>query len=136
MSASRATANGHAHAEAFCLMWYACDCGHRERFWNSRDGVTPFCTLCPSCGKPDLKHVDWRRDSYAPDMKPTIGQRMWVSMTQERAREIAGRRLGAAIDSGRMTQEEASARVDSLAASFYDEGRAPELDVFGYAEQP
>lgn len=125
---------GHRHREAFCLMWYACACGHQERYWNSRDGVTPFMTLCPSCGRPDMKHVHWGRDEYAPDHKPTIGQRMWVSMTPERARSIANARLGQAIDAGRITAKEAATHVDSLAASIYHDGEAPALNVHGYTE--
>ena len=42
--------NGHNHREAFCLMWYACPCGHAERYWNSRDGVTPFMIGCEAKG--------------------------------------------------------------------------------------
>lgn len=90
------TAQGHMHKEAFCLMWYGCRaCGHRERIWNSRDGVTPFCTLCPSCNHPELQHVDWGLDIYAPSHTPAIGQRVWVSMTRERAEAIARRRIKA-----------------------------------------
>lgn len=126
--------NGYKHREAFCLMWYACSCGHRERYWNSRDGVTPFCTLCPSCGKPDMKHVDWGLDACAPDHKPTIGQRMWVSMTLERARAIAERRLGAFVAAGRLPEGLTPARMESLVASIYQEGEAPALAVFGYVE--
>jgi len=50
MSNQRLTPLGHRHVEAFCLMHYACDCGHHEVIWNSRDGVTPFTAPCPSCG--------------------------------------------------------------------------------------
>lgn len=55
----------YEHAEAFCLMWYGCKCGHRERIWNSRDGVTPFGMGCPSCGG-SMSHVDWQKDILAP----------------------------------------------------------------------
>ena len=29
----------YQHREAFCLMWYACECGHRERFWERRTAL-------------------------------------------------------------------------------------------------
>lgn len=67
-------------------MWYACvpnpfdarprGCGHRERAWNSRDGVTPFAAACPSCGG-TMSHVDWGRDEYAPGHRPHEGQAVW-----------------------------------------------------------
>lgn len=79
--------------EAFALMWYACPCGHRERIWNARPGVTPFAMGCPSCGKPSLTHVDWGRDERKEDHKPHFGQRVWIDMTLERARTRARRHL-------------------------------------------
>jgi hypothetical protein len=68
----------HDHKEAFCLMWYRCDtCGHKERIWNSRDGVTPFGMGCPSCGCFDMMHCDFQLDNYAPEHKLHRGQRFW-----------------------------------------------------------
>jgi hypothetical protein len=74
----------YKHKEAFCLMWYACkNCTHKERYWNSRDGVTPFSTRCPSCGLPELYHVLWGEDMARPNHQPHHGQRIWVSATSE-----------------------------------------------------
>lgn len=96
--------HGHAHAEAFCLMRYRCiergqtirvttpdgrhafhqgGCGHFEIIWNSRDGVTPFGTTCPSCGGHRLQHVDFGADTYAPDHQLHRGQRFWRDATLE-----------------------------------------------------
>ena len=76
----------YAHKEAFCLMWYECkSCHHAERYWNSRDGVTPFCTACPSCGRPELYHTRWGADLCIPTYRPHHGQRVWVDMTLEAA---------------------------------------------------
>lgn len=73
----------HQHAEAFCLMWYKCrDCPHCERIWNSRDGVTPFGTPCPSCGGDSLYHT-MRGMLYAPQHKLTHGQKFWRTMTEK-----------------------------------------------------
>lgn len=85
--------HGHQHGEAFMLMTYACECGHREIIWNSRDGVTPFGSTCPSCGKPSLRHVDWQRDVYAPDHKLHRGQRFWRDGTPDEAEAIIRRRI-------------------------------------------
>lgn len=95
---STATQRGHSHGEAFMLMTYACDCGHRETIWNSRDGVTPFGMNCPSCGGSTLRHVDWQRDVYAPDHKPHKGQRFWRDGTPDEAEAIMRRRIASMRD--------------------------------------
>lgn len=146
------TKHGHHHAEAFCLMWYACDgetkhervgesahyqrvlvkspCGHRELYWNSRDGVTPFGTSCPSCGG-SLLHTDFHLDRYAPDHKPHHGQRVWISMTRQRAEQIARERVAAALEHG---HEITADRLPSLIDSIHHDGHAPDCQVWGYAE--
>lgn len=78
--------------EAFCLMWYACECGHRERIWNSRDGITPFSIGCPSCGEL-MRHVDWRKDRSAPDHEPWPYQRYFRDGTPDDAERIMRRRI-------------------------------------------
>lgn len=99
MSAERLTKHGHHHGEAFCLMWYACgSCGHRERIWNSRDGVTPFCMSCPSCGKLELSHVEFHRDDYAPEHRLAKGQRFWRDGTPDEAEAIMRRRIASLRD--------------------------------------
>lgn len=80
------------HKEAFCLMWYACKCGHRERIWNSRDGVTPFGCDCPSCGG-IMDHVNWREDEPAPNHKMARGQRFWRDGTPDEAEAIMRARI-------------------------------------------
>jgi hypothetical protein len=129
----RRTARGHLHAEAFCLMWYACECGHEERIWNSRDGVTPFGMQCPSCGKPDMFHRFFGSDTYAPDHKPNRGQRVWIDMTLEQAQQCADARIVSAAAHGHVIPE---AHRQPLISSIYQEGRAPDLVVWGYQEQP
>jgi hypothetical protein len=146
------TPRGHFHAEAFCLMWYACEgetrmerignsvryercivkppCGHREQYWNSRDGVTPFGTSCPSCGG-SLLHTDFNLDRYAPEHKPHRGQRLWVDMTRERAEFLARKRIEAARAAGHDVDD---ARLPSLIENFFNEGQAPDLVVSGYCE--
>lgn len=81
------------HAEAFCLMWYQCKaCGKRELLWNSRDGITPFIIGCKHCGG-EAAHVLWGLDQCMPNYKPQPGQRIFIAMTEERAQEIAKKRI-------------------------------------------
>jgi hypothetical protein len=78
-------------------MWYACRaCGHRERIWNSRDGVTPFGLGCPSCGGADLYHVEWARDAYVPTHVLHHEQRFFRDGTVEEAVAIMRRRIARA----------------------------------------
>ncbi len=87
-------AKEYVHGEAFCLMWYRCkSCEHAERIWNARDGVTPFGTICPSCGAPDLLHVDWKLDECAPEHKLHPGQKFWRNGRREEARAAIERRI-------------------------------------------
>ena len=122
--------NGHKHSEAFCLMWYACKCGHRERIWNSRDGVTPFGFVCPSCKEPKLQHVDWRLDSYAPGHQPSAGQRIWIDMSRDRARVIAQR----TVDQVAKTREVPKYDLERIVEAVYNDGIAPDLVIWGYVE--
>lgn len=97
----RRTDHGHAHAEAFCLMWYVCrGCGHRERLWNSRDGVTPFGMGCPSCNGNQLLHADWHLDEYAPKHQLNQCQRFWRDGTPDEAEAIMRRRINLGRKSG------------------------------------
>jgi hypothetical protein len=83
----------HIYAEAFKLMTYGCACGHREVIWNSRNGVTPFCIGCPSCGQMTLQHVDWPRDVHAPSHVLHKGQRFFRDGTPDEAEAIMRRRI-------------------------------------------
>lgn len=87
--------HGHNHGEAFALMTYGCPCGHREVIWNSRDGVTPFCMGCPSCGGATLRHSTFRVDVYAPAHKLHRGQRFWRDGTPDEAAELMRKRIAA-----------------------------------------
>lgn len=82
----------YQHKEAFCLMWYACECGHRERIWNSRDGVTPFGTTCPSCTN-IMRHADFRLDEPAPGHELHLGQKFWRNGTPDEAEAIMRLRI-------------------------------------------
>jgi hypothetical protein len=74
-------------------MWYACEtCGHRERIWNSRDGVTPFGCSCPSCGG-IMNHTQWGLDQYAPKHVLHPGQRFWRDGTPDEAEAIMRKRI-------------------------------------------
>lgn len=126
---------GLKHREAFCLMWYACPCGHREQYWNSRDGVTPFGTACPSCGGPTMQHVQFGLDTFAPDHRPHLGQRVWVDMTRERAEQYARARIASARAQGHEISDD---RFEPLVRSILGEhgGAAPDMRVTGYQQVP
>jgi hypothetical protein len=131
----------HNHKEAFYLMWYGCrqspgapkdvGCGHRERIWNSRDGVTPFTTSCPSCGG-ELMHINWGQDAYAPEHKLHQGQRFWRNITREEAMITAHRRIEYVKkyypSEQPRTEAEEQTLFENLADSIYREGTAPWLD--------
>lgn len=126
---ARATFN---HKEAFCIMTYRCKCcGFEERIWNSRDGVTPFCIACPSCGKPEHYHEDWHNDRYAPLHMVFMekGQRMFVNMTKERAREYAAKNVDRAIESGRLKPAHRNRVIAEATESYYGEGQTPDIGV-------
>lgn len=120
------------HREAHCIMTYRCKCcGFEERIWNSRDGVTPFCIACPSCGKLEHYHEDWHNDRYAPlhqaFMKP--GERMFINMTKERAREYAVRNVDLAIELSQLKPNERNHVIARAIESYYGDGKNPDIDV-------
>lgn len=126
------TPRGHRHIEAFCLMHYECrDCRHHEIIWNSRDGVTPFAMSCPSCGNPSFSHAYFGSDKYAPHHKPHHGQRVWISMTRERALSIAKSRIAAMAAAG----YDAKANAEDIAGDFFEGGLAPDLRIEGYIQE-
>lgn len=125
------------HREAFALMWYACkSCGHRERVWNSRDGVTPFGFQCPSCDQ-TLLHVDWQKDQYAPDHKLLRGQRFWRDGTPDEAESIMRKRIELyRKDFPQSPEEEAELILSARNGSAEGEFRTgwPRLDISGGLE--
>ncbi len=110
----------HRQAEAFHRMKYQCNdrnCGAVEWVWNSRDGVTPFGILM-RCGH-DGYHVDWRRDQYMPGYIPAVDERVFVTLTIEKAREYRRADVEAHWDKGdypmRDAFESKEAAVEKLA---------------------
>jgi len=81
----------HQHAEAFKLMKYRDTAGNEEIIWNSRDGVTPF--IVTSRHGFEAQHVDWNKDTYAPDYAPKPGDRIFVDLTIDVAIEFARKRV-------------------------------------------
>lgn len=118
------------HGEALKLMWYACECGHRERIWNSRDGVTPFMTSCPSCGKLSLTHVDWGLDEPTWGYTPHLQQRFWRDGTKEEAMQILARRFDKAREKGHPVPEDVKRSIMDKVGEWDSEFREgwPKLD--------
>lgn len=124
---------GYNHIEAFALMHYECkSCIHREVIWNSRDGVTAFGTTCPSCGALEFNHANFGADWCVPDHVPHRGQRVWISMTQERAMQIARTRV---LEHKRETPETLRL-IEHVAESIYHGGDAPDMVICGYGWNP
>lgn len=71
-------------------MTYQCRNDHEEIIWNSRNGITPFIVGCQRCEQ-DSQHVHWNRDVYAPDHKPKKGDRIFIDLTLEKAKEYRRR---------------------------------------------
>lgn len=99
-------------------MKYRCsECGAVEWIWNSRDGVTPFGVEM-KCGH-DGHHVDWQRDQYMPGYIPDVGERVFVTLTLDKAREYRRADVEAHWDTGdyplREVFESKEAAVEKLA---------------------
>lgn len=129
-------------AEAFALMWYGCKCGHRERIWNSRPGVTPFCMGCPSCGEGSLQHIQWGMDQRAEHHKPHFGQRLWIDLTIEKAREEARRQFASyppdeieRVKEQFGSVEEAVERIAQHNYASFGAGTSPDMVVVGTASR-
>lgn len=124
-----ARAAGHVHGEAFMLMTYRADDGSEtEVIWNSRDGVTPFVITLRS-GK-QATHANWGGDRYAPDHKPAVGDRIFVDLTEDRARQHAARNAQTWWDDNVAGAREAYATAQDLAAVLvpdYLEPGSPDL---------
>ena len=72
------------HAEAFALMKYRDrETGKVEIIWNSRDGVTPFIVLSQNGN--ESVHFDWQTDRIDPFHVPSVGDRIFVDLTREKA---------------------------------------------------
>ena len=81
------------HKEAFCIMQYQNQRTKEiEKLWNSRDGVTPFMILSKD-KKDDMIHINWGQDKIDPHFDPPIGSRIFMDLTEERARESVQKRI-------------------------------------------
>jgi hypothetical protein len=119
----------YQHREAFALMWYACDCGHRERLWNSRDGVTPYGGLaCPSCGGTGLRggmsHVKFAADVCV--------QQFFRDGTAAEAVAIMARRIKRFASIGHSIPDDVAAKLLASAREQRDEWQPgwPMVDRF------
>lgn len=135
----------YKHVEAFCLMWYATKDGReRERIWNSRDGVTPFIISSPTTATA-MEHTNWRQDVRALNHVPKVGDRIFVDLTDARARVFADRRLDRMLEDPKCRaslEAEFATRAEAAAAltkSMLEEhgGGSPDILVVtaGYIEE-
>lgn len=132
------TNNGDTFADAFRLMWYVCkECGHKERIWNSRDGVTPFGCGCPSCGG-DLYHDNWGADTYAKNHKLVHGQRFWRNGTPDEAESIMRKRIESYRNDYPMTSEAETDLIAQCRSGECNEFQHgwPMLDAYDCLKEP
>lgn len=128
----------YRHKEAFCLMKYVAeDNSEVEWIWNSRDGVTPFC-VHNRAGDKILRHSDWHLDRRILDYQPVPCERVFVSLSLERATQRAWRMVEQCWDrdtqmSQRFTTKENA--VQELIKS-YRIGVDPDLVIFGEISSP
>lgn len=123
----------HQHGEAFNLMVYRSDDGTEEEvIWNSRDGVTPLVITLRS-GK-QATHVDWHRDRYAPEHQPQPGDRIFVDLAEEKARQYARANAEKFWNMGEVmgtyasdVYESVDQLAEELAASYLERPGAPDL---------
>lgn len=84
------------YAEAYCLIPFVSATGEREVIWNSRDGYAPL-TITSRTGEPAA--IETLLDSeplalpFAPLHVPAVGDRIFVDLTEARARMFAARRV-------------------------------------------
>lgn len=112
----QSTEKKHHHAEAFMHMTYfgQSPAGRIElKIWNSRDGVTPFMVTSNEYGI-TLQSVSWGHAKYDPSHKPKKGELIWVSHTEETARQVAEQALAGFEKMAAMTDEE----IEALNMSF------------------
>lgn len=85
----RAMRARHEFPEAFCLLTYRCE-EHRdetETIWNSRDGAVAY-VITMTCGATGA-HAHWNQKTYAPNYQPRVGERIFVDLSEDRARILA-----------------------------------------------
>lgn len=123
--------------EGFKLMQYQGEKnGEIEWVWNSRDRITPFVIMSQDRTQ-KMQHVRWEEDAYAPGWVPRVGDRVFVDLTIERARELRRTYVERAWDvevygekmSARWATKEAA--IEELAQADFSEygGHGPDLVV-------
>lgn len=109
--------NKQRQPEGFCRMLYRDTEGNEEWLWNSRNGVTPF--IVRSKQGLEAQHVDWHRDQYMPAYRPAIGERMFINLTMERARELARKHVSENLELVLKHYGNEEEAVESIAESYY-----------------
>jgi len=118
----------YAHKEAYCLMQYQDTAnGEIEVLWNSRDGVTPFC-ITSRAGNEAL-HIQFAEDRCEPMHVPALGDRVFVDLSIQRAREMRTAYVEAWWDSLSDIFESKADAVEQLARGDVDSGTRPDIVV-------
>jgi hypothetical protein len=123
----------YQHAEAFCFMLYRDTRGNEEWIWNSRDGVTPYGVR--SREGYEATHAEWHRDRCDPEHVPAVGDRIFVDLTIERAREhrraYVERWWDSAVHGQRLCDRFSTRQtaIEALAVADFEEGGGATPDL-------
>jgi hypothetical protein len=79
----------HRHQEAYFLLCYRSPGDARELIWNSRDGYALAVVAHAESGERMLLEGG----AYEPDYVPSVGERVLVDLTEQRARVRAAERV-------------------------------------------
>ncbi len=80
-------------------------------------------------------HIRWDCDEYSPNYVPRPGERIFVDLTMEKAREVAKQQLKQLEGTKwECPPEEESARIEELTRSLYGNGHQPDLIVISGVE--
>jgi DNA-directed RNA polymerase subunit RPC12/RpoP len=111
-------------------MEYRCqDCSKEEMLWNSRDGVTPFIIGCRFCGG-EARHIDWKADVRHTNYQPQPGERIFIDMTPEKAKEIATKRVESAKGTEyEIPEADREAIIEDIAKDLYGDGTTPDIET-------
>ena len=113
--------------DAYLLMVYACNCGHKEVIWNSRDGDVPFSV---PCSKTECNSVMSRTNDLnirRKNPKLPHGSKYFVDMTEVRANLLAFETCSMLQRRGTLSSDDFDAKLAKLSKSFYADGKAADL---------
>jgi UTP:GlnB (protein PII) uridylyltransferase len=116
-------------SDAYLVLTYRCDvCGKTETVWNAREGSAPSfipCTKnnCHNVMGRSERHRERKRKNF-----PLVRGALYFSdITEAEAQRQAGARCSQLLSEGKLSADKYDARFESIVASFFRNGPAPQL---------